>query len=158
MYTDGSASKRRGLWKAGCGVWFSDDSPHNISTQPRGKQTVNRAELSAVLLAMRKALRLCDGKKITIFSDSRYCIDGINVSMWKWVQDGWTRRGKLLRNGDIWRIVHKALVSVKESGITIVFKHVPAHVGIYGNERVDRLAKAAMERAHKAVPRRTSHG
>ena len=24
---------------------------------------------------------------------------------------------------------------------------------IYGNERVDRLAKAAMERAHKAVPR-----
>ena len=28
-----------------------------------------------------------------------------------------------------------------------------AYVGIYGNEKADRLAKAAMERAHKATPR-----
>ena len=85
----------------GCGVWFSDDSPHNIRTQPRGKQTVNRVELSVVILAMRKSLCVFDGREITIFSDNRYCIDGINVSMWKWVQDDWTRGGKLLRNGDI---------------------------------------------------------
>ena len=26
-------------------------------------------------------------------------------------------------------------------------------MGIYGNEKADRLAKAAMQRAHKAVPR-----
>ena len=62
-------------------------------------------------------------------------------------------RCKLLRN-DIWRIMHKkALVSIKESDITIVFKHVPTHVGIYDNERVDRLSKTSMERTHKVVPR-----
>ena len=40
--------------------------------------------------------------------------------------------------------MHKALVSIndvsiKDAGITIVFKHVPAHIGIYGNERLNRL-------------------
>ena len=32
-------------------------------------------------------------------------------------------------------------------------RSVCKHVGIYGNEKADRLAKAAMKRAHKAVPR-----
>ena len=44
-------------------------------------------------------------------------------------------------------------MSINDVGITIVFKHVPVHVGINDNDRVDRLAKVTMERAHKDVPR-----
>ena len=45
-----------------------------------------------------------------------------------------------------------AIADLKNVGFRAVFKHIPAHVGIYGNEKADRLAKAAMERAHKATP------
>ena len=37
----------------------------------------------------------------------------------------------------------------RHRGIQVKFKHVPAHVGIHGNERADRLAKAAVRRAHR---------
>ena len=70
VYTDGAASKKHGQWKAGCGVWFGVDSPHNMSTRPRGKQTVNRAELTAVILSVRKALgMLAHQQKLVVHSD-----------------------------------------------------------------------------------------
>ena len=37
--------------------------------------------------------------------------------------------------------------------ISLQVKHTPAHVGMYGNERADRLAKAAARRAHQAAAR-----
>ena len=37
--------------------------------------------------------------------------------------------------------------------IQIRVRHVPAHVDIYGNEKADRLAKAATRRAHLAATR-----
>ena len=36
---------------------------------------------------------------------------------------------------------------------SVVFKHAPTHVGVYDNEKAGRRAKAAMLRAHRAVPR-----
>ena len=40
----------------------------------------------------------------------------------------------------------------------MVFKHVLriAHVGIYGNEQSDKLAKTAMEKGHRLVPQTAS--
>ena len=34
-------------------------------------------------------------------------------------------------------------------GWVVEVKHVPAHVGIHGNESADRLAEAAVRRAHR---------
>ena len=45
------------------------------------------------------------------------------------------------------------LSALAKANFEVEFRHVPAHVGVYGNERADRLAKAAAKRAHLAVAR-----
>ena len=85
-----------------CGVWFGEKSHHNMSSRPRGKQTVNRDELTAVILSVRKKQGMfAQQQKLVVHSDSKYCIDDINISMRERSKDGWTRRVKLLSNDDL---------------------------------------------------------
>ena len=60
VYTNWDPNKQHGLWKVDCGVWSGEDCPHNMSTRPRGKQMVNRTDLTVVILLVRKALRMID--------------------------------------------------------------------------------------------------
>ena len=71
-----------------------------------------------------------------------------------WEADGWTRMGNTLENADLWRVMRRVLTILKQkSNFQVRFRHVPAHVGICGNEKADRLAKAAAKRAHLAAAR-----
>ena len=116
----------------------------------RGRQTNNRAELTAAVLALRKALDWPTLYRcVTVFSDSKLCVDGVNDWLERWQIDGWTRSGNQLRNQDLWMLMSRVLAQYKRRGIQVRFEHVPAHVGIKGNERADRLAKAAVRRAFR---------
>ena len=53
-----------------------------------------------------------------------------------------------MRNRDLWIVTDNVLAEYKARGIEVEVKHVPAHVGIHGNEKADRLAAAASARAH----------
>ena len=157
IYTDGSAKLKGDIWKAGCGVWFGHQSPHNISTSPRGKQTVNRAELSAIILAIRKALHWdTPFSCLVVFSDSQLCIEGIRVYRHRWKLDGWTRRGQPLQNADLWKLIDRIIVAAEDAEFDLVFNHVPAHIGIIGNECADKLAKAAVRTAFQVLTRTTA--
>ena len=71
-----------------------------------------------------------------------------------WEADGWTRMGNRLENADLWRVMRRVLTALKQTNnFRVRFQHVSAHVGIYGNEKADRLAKAAAKRAHLAAAR-----
>ena len=54
--------------------------------------------------------------------------------------------GKPLKHADLWKILDRVLTSLREQ-YTVTIKHVKAHVGVYGNEKADALAKAAAKRA-----------
>ena len=150
VYTDGSATTKLGQKKAGCGVWFAEGSPLNISTGMRGRQTSNRAELTAIVLALRRARDWPTlYRRVTVFSDSLLCVNGVNSWMSRWRIDGWTRSGRQLQNADLWMLLSRVLAQYSRQGIDVQLKHVPAHIGILGNERADRLAKAAVRRAHR---------
>ena len=125
-----------------------------MSAIPPGKQTNNRAELTAIILAVRKAMAWPkEFRLLVVHSDSRLCIDGINKWLPLWEADGWTRRGNRLENADLWQVMKRALTALADAGIEVEFRYVHAHIGVYGNERADRLAKAAAKRAHLAASR-----
>ena len=70
-----------------------------------------------------------------------------------WEAEGWTRRGNRLENADLWKVTKRVLSALVKANFEVEFRHVSAHVGVYGNEHADRLTKAAAKRAHLAAAR-----
>ena len=84
-----------------------------------------------------------------MFSDSKHTVDGYNKWLSNWIIDGWTRNGKMIKNVGLWQTLNRVLIEYTIKGFDVHIKYVPAHVGIRGNERADRLAKAAADKARR---------
>jgi len=129
VYTDGGCTANG--YKnavAGVGVYFSKDDPRNISKKIEGVQTNNRAELSAIV----EALKVCldELKTVVIFTDSTYSMRGI---------DGTNKRHK---NKDLFKEIDELLK--KRKGLTR-FRKVKGHSGSKdGNHYADLLATYAI--------------
>ena len=76
-------------------------------------------------------------------------MDGVNKWMARWRADGWSRAGHNLKNQDLWELLRRVFSEYQALGYVVEVKRVPAHVGIVGNERADKLAAAAARRAHR---------
>ena len=57
--------------------------------------------------------------------------------------------GHDLKNQDLWELLLRVFSEYQALDYVVEVKRVPAHVGIVGNERADRLAAAAARRAHR---------
>ncbi len=108
------------------------------------KTTNNRMELMACIVAL-KTVRA--KYAITIYSDSKYVVDGISKG-WaeKWQANDWKRAGQeIAENVDLWSELLKLC-----DKHTVNFKWVKGHAGNPENERCDKLAMAAMSK--KGLP------
>ena len=129
---NGQANPSAG-WAA---ILRSDGNFKIISGKLPGKQTNNRAELTAVLEAFR-ALKVTAGD-ITLRFDSDYVGRGITEWMRGWHDSGWksTRKRHPLLNQDLWEQVYAI-----SQNYHITYEHITGHSGDEDNERCDALAK-----------------
>ncbi len=107
--------------------------------------TNNRMELMAAIEGLRALKERCE---VTLYSDSKYVVDAINLSWAKgWKARGWRRgKGEKALNPDLWDDLLKQL-----DRHDVETRWVRGHAGNAGNERADRLAVAAAHGEDLAV-------
>lgn len=137
IWTDGSCEHgKHGGWGyvIRCGSDIYEGSGAELVS------TNNRMELMAAIMAIE---RLPVGLETfaTVYSDSRYVVDGINSWIHKWKQNKWSLSPKgttLVKNKELW----ERLDAARECR-TIQFKWIRGHAGNTGNMRADQLASEA---------------
>ena len=95
-------------------------------------------ELTAVIEALKALKKACN---ITLYTDSRYVMDGITKWLPNWKQNNWKTSNKksAVKNVDLWQ----ELDSLTQ-GHEIRWVWVKGHNGHPENERVDQLARDAI--------------
>jgi ribonuclease HI len=139
VYTDGSClGNGTSHASAGWGVTCSN------GTEAYGKLPGRATNLRAEVAAGIVALVLIGPNAATIYTDSDYLFLAVTEEsrLASWAKNGWKTKAKTtVANIDLFQIVHKLLARREKLGWpTIAFVHVPAHSGIEGNERADKLA------------------
>ena len=132
IYTDGGCLNNPG--PGGYGVVIKNgDKTRELSGGYR-LTTNNRMELMACIVGLDS---LKKRSSVTLFSDSKYVVDGITKG-WaeRWQANGWMKNKKeAALNPDLWE---KLLVLCGKHDVQ--FRWVKGHAGNEGNERCDQLA------------------
>ena len=104
--------------------------------------TNNRMELEAVIRGLEALSR---PTRVELFSDSQYVLNGLKEWMAGWKKRGWKTAGKQpVKNQDLWMRLDELIQQH-----TLSFHWVRGHNDHPENERADRLAVAARDRAAK---------
>ena len=121
IYTDGSKDEE----KVGCAAAKYDDC---IKMRIPDGSSVFTAEAKAIDLALDFVNTCTYTDKFTIFSDSLSVLQALNYSSSK--------------NSQIQHLLlkHHEISSSK----TVIYCWIPSHIGIYGNEKVDKNAKESL--------------
>ncbi len=113
--------------------------------------TNNRMELMACLVALRELEPEYCNKKIILYTDSQYVVNGI-MKGWakKWRDNNWIKPSdkKPAINPDLW----SELLKLFEGRGEIVFKWIKGHAGHKENERCDVLANDAARMRDGLMP------
>ena len=124
VYTDGGY--RSSMGKASIGIHFPNHEFEDISDGIQGKQTNNRAELSAIVRCL-ETVKDCD-KDVIIFTDSEYsinCITGVKIAR---------------INLDLFKKIKKLIQGKKNEDRSVKFVWTKGHKGVMdGNYYADKL-------------------
>ncbi len=145
LFTDGSS---RG--NPGPGGFASVVVHGDSVTELGGREdhtTNNRMELQAAISGLSFISKEKTEWKVTLYTDSRYLINGMTKWVHGWQKKNWiTTAKKSVENRDLWEWLIDAA-----AGKQIDWKYVGGHAGIAGNERCDQIATAFADGALPAL-------
>jgi ribonuclease HI len=136
IYTDGACRGNPG--PGGWGVLLLAEDRRKTMHGGEPDTTNNRMELTAAI----EALNALKGRtQVTLYTDSKYVMDGIREWMPNWKKRGWkTAAKKPVKNQDLWQALDAA-VECHE----VDWKWVKGHAGNPGNEEADELANRGID-------------
>ncbi|HEU0118490.1 MAG TPA: ribonuclease HI [Alphaproteobacteria bacterium] len=136
IFTDGACSGNPGPGGWGAILRYGDTEKE--MSGGAADTTNNRMEMMGAISALEALTRPTD---VTLYTDSKYVMQGAEEWMPNWIKRGWkTADKKPVKNVDLWQRLQAAMQPHK-----IKFVWVKGHAGHPENERVDQLAVAAIE-------------
>lgn len=136
-FTDGACSGNPG--PGGWGVLLRMGRHEKELYGGETETTNQRMEIRAAIEALKALNRSC---RITIYSDSKYVVQGITEWIHGWKRNNWKNAGKKpVANQDLWQALDQAA-----SRHDVSWQWVRGHSGHEENERADELARRGIPR------------
>jgi ribonuclease HI len=135
IFTDGACSGNPG--PGGWGAILRAKGAEKELSGGERATTNNRMEMMAVIQGLAA---LKQPSAVTLYTDSRYVLDGATKWIKNWKRNGWkTADKKPVKNDDLWR-----LLEVEAERHDVTWRWVRGHDGHAENERADALARGAI--------------
>jgi len=135
IYTDGACSGNPGPGGWGAILKWNGHEKELSGGEP--ETTNNRMEMMAVIQALGALKKRSD---VTLYTDSKYVLQGATEWLEGWKARGWRSASKKpVKNQDLWEQIDSAI-----QAHNVKFIWVKGHSGHEFNERVDKLAVAAI--------------
>lgn len=136
IHTDGACSGNPG--PGGWGAVLEYKGTVKELAGAEAATTNNRMELMGAIMALETLKRPC---VVTLYTDSKYVLNGITQWLPGWKAKGWkTADNKPVKNADLWVRLEAALARHH-----VKWEWVRGHDGNPGNERADELARDAIK-------------
>ena len=138
LFTDGACSGNPGPGGWGALLRYQEHEQELSGGEPAS--TNNRMEMLAVINGLES---LEQPMQVRICTDSQYVMKGVTEWLAGWKRRGWkTADRQPVKNMDLWQRLELALAPHQ-----VEWQWVRGHSGHPENERVDELARAAIQRA-----------
>lgn len=137
IYTDGASRGNPG--HGGWGALLICGKHEKELCGYQAEVTNNQMELTAAIKALEELKEPCD---ITLYTDSKYVMQGLTEWMPNWKKNNWkTAARKPVKNKELW--IELDDLAQKHQ---INWQWVKGHNGDPGNERADALANRGIDR------------
>ncbi len=137
IYTDGSCKGNPGPGGWAVMIKNMDTGAEEILRGGENHTTNNKMELTAIIRALEEFVgNTAAPSEIHIYSDSKYCVDGVTKWMPNWIKNNWKAANrKPVKNQELWREYLEL-----SDGLNIKLSWIKAHNGHPENELVDTIA------------------